>query len=723
MEADHKLKFVFSIPTEAVGLIIGKSGKNLLKISQDSKSKVSLQSHHDVQLGSHERIVIVEGDKSSIMQALRMVVPTLIDRKSSSSSEEIKASDSPPASDTESVELIKWLIPQQMCGVLIGKGGDGIKAINTQSGAWVKIAHVEEASPGAEERLVYIRGTKSQCENALNMVRDIARGRAFDSTQNLSTILSSFPDVSLKTDTTPGYDFSVHLSVPVLSIGGAFTEAIESNYFCPTPRVNIIIDPHFDFRFPAAIKVQIRGTTTTVCNEVKTVLFNCSQHILRSLKPPKEEVKTGNALADLLIGSLAKGNTIVLKILLKADFFNFLTSVRSEDNVGIFDSLKKDFKADLIHIPTLQKFSTDAPSLVQCFFICREDHFFEGIEALLGFMSSVKGCSPLEIPIQSNILYQSIVGVKKLASEMDYPVGLGAPHLKKMAKVPPGTLTGGVDQGLGLPPFYDPELYGDLDQGNFGFPNPNAHIHGHVHPHAAHQGPGLGLGGPYAYMPSVHPRPAVGYPGPPPPLHPQTRHYYDIPLDPLPPGPPGFLDDFGYYDPTLPVGMPMPMPLPRGPYGGIHAYYEHAMILDDEFRRSEFMAHQADQHMGMGMGFYPVRGQRHLAVRPTQHPQHLGLHPYAHAPGPMTGHVPYGMGASPAAVARDMYYPPSYAGTARGMMPHAGGPYALPTSLEQYPVFDPMSLQLPMHMQSQIMKSHLGINASSVNGPLHEKRF
>ena len=49
-------------------------------------------------------------------------------------------------------QILKWIIPQNSCGVLIGRGGDGIRRINDMTGAWVKVAHIEEFRQCATER-------------------------------------------------------------------------------------------------------------------------------------------------------------------------------------------------------------------------------------------------------------------------------------------------------------------------------------------------------------------------------------------------------------------------------------------------------------------------------------------------------------------------------------------------------------------------------------------
>jgi polyribonucleotide nucleotidyltransferase len=155
---------MIAVPTDAIGLLIGKAGKTLTKISKESGARVSLQAYDDIEYGSRERAVIIHGIRHSIVTALKLIIAIFVARKTTC----MTSLDSTPSTNVfnsgenettkeistnnSNFELLKWIIPQSMCGKLIGKGGDGIKLINSKSGAWVKIAHIEEISPGTDER-------------------------------------------------------------------------------------------------------------------------------------------------------------------------------------------------------------------------------------------------------------------------------------------------------------------------------------------------------------------------------------------------------------------------------------------------------------------------------------------------------------------------------------------------------------------------------------------
>ena len=136
-------RYLFSIlvPTQIVGLLIGKNGAYFRDMSRLSTAKLFLQSYEDMPENCRERVLIVSGSKLAIIQALSKVFDRIRCRSQTTES-----------SDQDSTQLIKWVIPQSLCGPLIGRGGEGIKKINELSGSWVKVAHLEEFTSGVDER-------------------------------------------------------------------------------------------------------------------------------------------------------------------------------------------------------------------------------------------------------------------------------------------------------------------------------------------------------------------------------------------------------------------------------------------------------------------------------------------------------------------------------------------------------------------------------------------
>jgi hypothetical protein len=169
--------------------------------------------------------------------------------------------------------------------------------------------------------------------------------------------------------------------------------------------------------------------------------------VQRITRPALEDAKCGNPAAEQLIGSLALGCTVVIKTMMKHEFFLQLTSVRIED-LDVFQSLKSKFTADIIYIPTLQKFSNSIDSLCQVYLLCLEDTLYDAFGVLIDFMTQTKGkafltniesdynfavadSSPIDIPVETIFSNQSVLGVKKLASETDNGNEGGQPSFKR----------------------------------------------------------------------------------------------------------------------------------------------------------------------------------------------------------------------------------------------------------------------------------------------------
>jgi transcription antitermination factor NusA-like protein len=137
--------FIISIPTDAVGLAIGKLGRNFKKIEEETGAKPFLQSFEDTNSALHERMLILTGTEEAVISAMRSFLPAFVERKTNTFNKE-------ETKDPNNEITKKWLIAENLCSILIGKGGRVIQEINSVSGAIVKIAHPEEGQKDSGER-------------------------------------------------------------------------------------------------------------------------------------------------------------------------------------------------------------------------------------------------------------------------------------------------------------------------------------------------------------------------------------------------------------------------------------------------------------------------------------------------------------------------------------------------------------------------------------------
>uniref|UniRef100_A0A8C2UDN4 Insulin like growth factor 2 mRNA binding protein 2 n=1 Tax=Coturnix japonica TaxID=93934 RepID=A0A8C2UDN4_COTJA len=166
-----------------VGRLIGKEGRNLKKIEQDTGTKITISPLQDLTIYNPERTITVKGSTEAcsnaeveIMKKLREAYendivavsvssqPTPLNAleplfnirggKWNNTGVEDKSLCSPQQLPEQ--EVVNLFIPTQAVGAIIGKKGQHIKQLARFAGASIKIAPAE--GPDATERMVIITG-------------------------------------------------------------------------------------------------------------------------------------------------------------------------------------------------------------------------------------------------------------------------------------------------------------------------------------------------------------------------------------------------------------------------------------------------------------------------------------------------------------------------------------------------------------------------------------
>lgn len=226
---DQTFRILFSVPINAVGLLIGKNGETLKFICRESSATVTLQHFHDLRKGVTERVIIISATNiPNFIKAYDLIIDKLKIYKSSLITFKDTVKDEPDA-----IEVVKWLVNQSYCGLLIGRSGEKIKKIRELSGAWVKIAHIEESVtiPNGD-RLVYIRGTAKQNAIALDLVKNLVGGLPFDDVENESKISITQPASNVtKSHIEKCGKITKTITVPIIAVSKIFgtEDGIDSN--------------------------------------------------------------------------------------------------------------------------------------------------------------------------------------------------------------------------------------------------------------------------------------------------------------------------------------------------------------------------------------------------------------------------------------------------------------------------------------------------------------
>ncbi|OXB83457.1 UNVERIFIED_CONTAM: hypothetical protein H355_006304 [Colinus virginianus] len=152
-----------------VGRLIGKEGRNLKKIEQDTGTKITISPLQDLTIYNPERTITVKGSTEAcsnaeveIMKKLREAYENDIVAVNSSSAYLSGLYGASPVGafphqhPLPEQEVVNLFIPTQAVGAIIGKKGQHIKQLARFAGASIKIAPAE--GPDASERMVIITG-------------------------------------------------------------------------------------------------------------------------------------------------------------------------------------------------------------------------------------------------------------------------------------------------------------------------------------------------------------------------------------------------------------------------------------------------------------------------------------------------------------------------------------------------------------------------------------
>ncbi|KIK71094.1 hypothetical protein GYMLUDRAFT_52239 [Collybiopsis luxurians FD-317 M1] len=144
------------VSTKDAGVIIGKAGKNVAELREQTGVKAGVSK---VIQGVHERVLTVTGPVQSVAKAYTLIISQLV---ASNPSSPVNAS--PSSSHT----TLRLLISHNLMGTIIGRSGLKIKAIQDGSGA--RMIASKEMLPQSTERIVDVQGSPEAIGHAIEEI-------------------------------------------------------------------------------------------------------------------------------------------------------------------------------------------------------------------------------------------------------------------------------------------------------------------------------------------------------------------------------------------------------------------------------------------------------------------------------------------------------------------------------------------------------------------------
>ncbi|XP_075985687.1 P-element somatic inhibitor isoform X2 [Anticarsia gemmatalis] len=159
------------LPGPKVGLIIGKNGKTIKQLQEQSGAKMIVI--QDGPNTEYEKPLRISGDPAKVEHAKQLVYELLADKDMGGGQRQQYDDGYPPQDQgnglaTNSTEV---LVPKVAVGIVIGRGGDMIKKIQAETGARVQFHQERDDGPG--DKRCYLQGKPHQVEQARQMIEDL----------------------------------------------------------------------------------------------------------------------------------------------------------------------------------------------------------------------------------------------------------------------------------------------------------------------------------------------------------------------------------------------------------------------------------------------------------------------------------------------------------------------------------------------------------------------
>ncbi|KAL1833187.1 hypothetical protein ACET3Z_002838 [Daucus carota] len=157
------------IPNNRVGVIIGKGGETIKYLQIQSGAKIQVTRDTEADPNSPTRGVELMGNPDQIAKAEQLITDVLSEAESGGSGVPSRRTGQQGGN-----EQFVMMIPNNKVGLIIGKGGETIKNMQSNSGARIQVIPLHPP-PGdtSTERTLQIDGTNDQIEAAKVLVNEV----------------------------------------------------------------------------------------------------------------------------------------------------------------------------------------------------------------------------------------------------------------------------------------------------------------------------------------------------------------------------------------------------------------------------------------------------------------------------------------------------------------------------------------------------------------------
>ncbi|XXG60592.1 hypothetical protein AAC387_Pa04g2456 [Persea americana] len=159
------------VPNNKVGVLIGKAGDTIRLLQYNSGARIQITRDSDADPYSSTRPVELIGTLENINKAEQLIKDVIAEADAGGSPALVARGFGTAQTGSEQIQI---QVPYEKVGLIIGKGGENIKNLQTKSGARIQVIlqNIPEGE-ASKERTVRITGNKSQIETARELIKEV----------------------------------------------------------------------------------------------------------------------------------------------------------------------------------------------------------------------------------------------------------------------------------------------------------------------------------------------------------------------------------------------------------------------------------------------------------------------------------------------------------------------------------------------------------------------
>lgn len=163
------------IPNPKVGLVIGKGGETIKYLQQQSGARIQITRDSEHNPHVPFRMVELMGTSEQIGRAEQLIKDVIAEADAAGTN--FVAPNYAHAPQNTVGEQININVPNNKVGLIIGRGGETIRSLQSRTGARIQLVPLPgppDFNPGAiTERMITLIGTKQQIDAASELVKEI----------------------------------------------------------------------------------------------------------------------------------------------------------------------------------------------------------------------------------------------------------------------------------------------------------------------------------------------------------------------------------------------------------------------------------------------------------------------------------------------------------------------------------------------------------------------